>query len=268
MAQAPALGLELLGLRRVGLGRVDLGELELQQVEIALAHPLAGAELGQLAVEALDLRVGGAVGVATLELCAAREAVEDLELRRGEHQAPVLVLAVEGQEPSAERLQVGGRRRATADEGAGSSRGADPPSEHDLLGAVGQALGDRGELRVVQEARRQREDALHPCLRGARTDDLRASLAAEEQVERVREHGLPGPGLAGDRVQPGAEAQLGALDQEQVLDPQLEQHRPLVAAPPDGFAPESRCERVTRAPARPRTPYVPASRPNLSRIRR
>jgi hypothetical protein len=35
----------------------------------------------------------------------------------------------------------------------------------------------------------------------------------------VGEHGLAGAGLAGDHVEPRAEPQLGALDQQQVLDP-------------------------------------------------
>ena len=35
---------------------------------------------------------------------------------------------------------------------------------------------------------------------------------------------LAGAGLARDRVEPAAEPQLGALDQEQVLDAQLAKH--------------------------------------------
>ena len=38
------------------------------------------------------------------------------------------------------------------------------------------------------------------------------------------EHGLARPGLARQHVQPGAEAQLGPLDQQQVLDAQLVEH--------------------------------------------
>ncbi len=40
----------------------------------------------------------------------------------------------------------------------------------------------------------------------------------------MREDSLAGAGLAGDRVQPVREAELGALDQQQVLDPELVQH--------------------------------------------
>ena len=170
------------------------------------------------------LRVRRAVAVAELEQLGAGEAVEDLELGRGEHQLAVLVLAVEGEQPRAERPQLRGRGRAPADEGAGPPRGADPPAEHDLVGVVGKPLGDRRQLGVVEGSGREREDALDPGLLGARADDLGTRAAAHQQVERVGEHGLSRPGLAGDRVQARLEAQLGALDQQQVLDPQLVQH--------------------------------------------
>jgi hypothetical protein len=38
------------------------------------------------------------------------------------------------------------------------------------------------------------------------------------------EHRLAGPGLAGEHVQAGPQTQLGALDQQQILDSQLQQH--------------------------------------------
>ena len=58
--------------------------------------------------------------------------------------------------------------------------------------------------------------------------------AAEQQVERVREHRLAGAGLAGEHVQPGRQAQLRALDQQEVLDVQLLQHTAGVPAAGDG----------------------------------
>ena len=44
---------------------------------------------------------------AHVEVVAAAEAVEELELGRGERQPPVLVLAEERDQPAPERLQVG-----------------------------------------------------------------------------------------------------------------------------------------------------------------
>ena len=146
-----------------------------------------------------------------------------------ERQAAVLVLAVEGEQAAAEHAQVGGRRRPPGDEGARPARGADPAAEDDLIGAVGDPLADLRQLGVVEEPVRDPEDALDPGLVGARPDDLRARLAAHQQVERVREHRLAGAGLAGDRVQARAEPELGALDQQQVLDPELVEHAPVLA---------------------------------------
>ena len=43
--------------------------------------------------------------------------------------------------------------------------------------------------------------ALHPGIIGAGPDDLRPRAATHQEIERVREHGLAGAGLAGDRVE-------------------------------------------------------------------
>ena len=62
-----------------------------------------------------------------------------------------------------------------------------------------------------------------------------ARAAAEQQVERVREHGLAGAGLAGDDVEARRQLEARVLDQQQVLDGELEQHqrpgRDAVASP-------------------------------------
>ena len=153
----------------VGCRRLDLGELEAQQVEVALARALALAQLRQLALDSADASAwAAAVCVAQLEVLGAGEAVEDLELGGGERQLAVLVLAVEGEQPRAERPQVGRRRGAPADEGAGAARGADPAAEDDLVGALGQPLGDLGQLGVVEQAVGKLEHALDPGLLGAR----------------------------------------------------------------------------------------------------
>ncbi len=168
------------------------------------------------------------------------EAIEDLQLGRSDRQLAVLVLAIEGEQAAAEQLQVGGGRGASGDEGAGSAAPGDTAAEHDLLGILGQPLRQLGELGVVEQPLRQVEDPLDPGLRGARADDPRPRFAAHQQVERVGEDGLAGAGLAGDRIEPVAEAQLGTLDQQQVLDPQLTQHRFCVATGADRIAPDSR----------------------------
>ena len=230
MAQAIALGFQLALLVGVGGCRLDLRQLEAKQVEVPLPRSLALAQRGQLARQRHDLGVGFAVAAAALELLGAREAIEDLELRRGQHQPAVLVLPVEGEQPGAERPQVARRCGTPLHEGARPPRGRDPAPEDDLVGVGGKALAQLGQLGIGEQLLGKREDSLHVGLIGSGADDLRARLSAHQQVERVGEDRLPRPGLAGDRVQPAREAELGALDQQQVLDPQLVQHRVLTSS--------------------------------------
>ena len=222
--------LALLGNRR---HRLDLGELVAVEIEVALPRAFALAQLRQLGTEAAALAVRLPVFAPQLQVLGTREAVEDLQLGRGDRQPAVLVLAEEGEQPAAEQLQVGGGGGAAGDEGTGAPAGGDPAAEDDLLGALRQPLGQLRELRLLQQPLRQIEDPLDPGLGRAGPDDLRFGLAAHQQVERVRQHRLAGPGLAGDRVKPLPQPQFGPLDQQQVLDPQLAQHRICVATEAD-----------------------------------
>ena len=250
MAEALPLGSELGLLGGIRLRGLDLLELVAEDVEVALPSALALADRLQLPLQPDHLGVGVAVAAAAIEVLLPGEAVEGLELGAGEGQLAVLVLAVEGEQAAADRLQLRRRGHPALDEGAGAPGGRDPAPENELLGVLRQPRGDLGQLGVVEHPLGQLEHPLDVGLLGARPDDLRPRLAAHDQVERVGEDRLPGSGLAGDRVQPRAEAELGALDQQQVLDPKLKQHRPpVLTTAADGF-----------------TPYC-ARRPNFSRIR-
>ena len=145
--------------------------------------------------------------------------IEHVELCRGEHQAAVLVLPVEGEQLAAELAQVGDRRRAPADVGSRPSVGPHATREHDLVAVGGEPFGERR-----LEHGRALEYALDVRLRGAGSHDCGPRAAAEQKVERVGEHRLAGTGLAGEDVQPRSKAELGPLDQEQVLDTKLVQH--------------------------------------------
>ena len=137
-------------------------------------------------------------------LLLAAEAVEQVELGGGHGQAPVLVLPEEGHEPPAQLAQVR-RGRATLDEGARTPLPADPPGQDQLVGVLRDALAQVGELGLVEQPVRELEDP-HVRLARARAHDPGLGLAAQEQVQRVREHGLatapvspvmalsPGPG--------------------------------------------------------------------------
>jgi hypothetical protein len=131
----------------------------------------------------------------------------------------VLVLAVEGQQRAADVAQVGRRGAAPVEVRARPPLRAHAPGEHELLGVVGDAVAQLGADPV-----RQLERALHVRLRRTRTDDPGARLAAQQEVQRVREHGLPRPGLARQDVEPSTEPELGSLDEEEVLYAKLVEH--------------------------------------------
>jgi hypothetical protein len=147
------------------------------------------------------------------------EAVEDLQLRRGQRQLPVLMLAVEREQRATGVAQLGRGRAAPVEVRARAAFRAHAPRQHELLGVVGNPLP---QLRA--QVAGQLEAALDICLGGARAHDPGARLPPQQQVERVREHGLSRTGLAGQDVEPRREAQLGSLDQQQVLYTQLLQH--------------------------------------------
>src|SRR5205814_9970522 len=71
---------------------------------------------------------------------------------------------------------------------------------------------------------RQSEDTLDVGLQSPRAHDPGPRPAPEQQVQRLREHRLARPRLAGEDVEPGAQTQLRPLDEEQVLDTQFVEH--------------------------------------------
>ena len=112
LPQPLALGAERRPFLLGRVERLDLLDLEGEQVEVAVARAGPLAQLVELALELLDAGVRGRQPAAQRELLATAEAVEQVELRRGEREPAVLVLAEERDQPAAERLQVGGRGRA------------------------------------------------------------------------------------------------------------------------------------------------------------
>ena len=132
------------------------------------------------------------------------EAVEDLQLRARKRQLAVLVLTVEREQRARRRRAALRRRRAAVQIGARASVGADAPREHELLGVGGSTRSPSCSRSDVGQI----EDPLDIGLAGAGADDPGPRAAAEQQVERVREHGLARAGLAGEHVQPRRQAQL------------------------------------------------------------
>ena len=65
-------------------------------------------------------------------------------------------------------------------------------------------------------------------LLAARPDERLVALRAEQEPDRLREDRLARTRLAGDRVQPGRELELGLADEHEVLDAQSSQHAPRI----------------------------------------
>jgi hypothetical protein len=160
-----------------------------------------------------------AVAASPFEMVRSGEPVQHLELRRRQCQLAVLVLAVEGEQARPQRPEVGGGGRAPLDERARPTRQPDAPAEHDLARALREPLRDLRQLGLLEQPVGQGEHPFHVRLLGAGSDDLRPGLPAHQQIYRVGEDRLARPGLAGDRVEPLSEPQLGTLDQQQALDP-------------------------------------------------
>src|SRR5687768_7721260 len=161
---------------------------------------------------------------AGVQVLAPAESVEQVQLRGGQREPPVLVLPEEGHQPPAERGEVGRRRRAPLHEGPRAALSAHPACEDKLVQILSHALAQVRQLRLLQQPRRQLEYALHVRLRRARPHDSRPWLPAQQQIERMRQDRLASPRLARDGRQAVSRPQLGTLDQEQVLYAQLEQH--------------------------------------------
>ena len=107
----------------------------------------------------------------------AGEPVEGLELGRGQGQLAVLVLSVEGEQPRAERAQARPLAAEPVDEGARPPRRRRPAPERDLGRALGQALGDLGQLGVLEQALGHLEHSLDVSLVGPGPHDLRPRLS-------------------------------------------------------------------------------------------
>ena len=119
---------------------------------------------------------------------------------------------------------------------------ADAPREDHLLRILRQALAQ-----LAAQCVRQLEHALDVRLLGAGPDDAGARPAAEQQIERVGQHGLARTGLPRQDVEPWREAQLGLLDQQEVLDPELVEHARWSTSAPRRIGPV--CNRLVTSSA-------------------
>ncbi len=231
VAQPVPLGAQCLLFVLARRGGLDLVELEGDQVELSITRPGQLLELRDSVAQITCLLVSGSDPLPALELRGAAVAVEDVELRRRDHQLPVLVLPVEREQTAPELPQVPDRRGAAADVRSRAAIGPYPPCQHELVGILRDPFLER-----LVEPRRAGEHAFHVGLARAGADNAAAGTAAQEEIEGVREQGLAGAGLAREHVKSRGEPELGPLHQQQVLDAQLIEHARGVPGGSDGSA--------------------------------
>ena len=135
----------------------------------------------------------------------------------------MLVLAVKLDQVITEPLEQGHGDGGVVDERAVAAP-ARELAPHDEL-----AVFER-EPRLVQDVRHRTarldvEDRFHGGRLGVGPDHVGLGAGAPHQQDRVDEHGLASAGLAGEHVEAGAEGDGDGLDDGEVPDAQLAQHR-------------------------------------------
>ena len=212
-------GLLLAVLQRGGL---DLAELEGEEVT-----PLFGAVRRFLQ---FTERAAGAIGVGdgvrdgAALIVEPGVVVEDSSLPRRSEEGEVRALTVDVYQGVADGADDVGRDGAPVEARDGASLAVDLASENDGAVVVDfevkvteglPNVGFAGDVEDGFDDGRGRSGAHERAVGGA----------SEDELEGVDEEGLSGAGLAGDDVEAGGEGEAGLLDDGQVADGQLDEHR-------------------------------------------
>ncbi len=123
-------------------------------------------------------------------------------------------------EPLRRGGEVLARDRAAPRIRARASVAEDAPREHEPGLAFRPELRERRDLLVVEEAVRDVELGLDVRLAALGPDGGCVGSCAEDEPDRLSEDRLPGPGLAGHRVEARRKLEVGLTDEDEVLDPQ------------------------------------------------
>ena len=227
VAQALALGAQGLLLLDADPGGVDRRHQLLQVGPLALGGVASRPRGREGPVEAPQAAAQRRQALGARDRGRPREGIEHRELARRAHQAPVLVLGGEAHQGPRQRRDGLPGRGLPVDEGAGAPLGRNAPGEDHLALVVGELTQrERGVvvLEAVPEPVRHREGRLDQRVAGPGSHGRRVGGRAGQEAERLCEHGLPRPRLAGDRGQARRRGQLGVLDHDQVADLERPDH--------------------------------------------
>ena len=181
----------------------------------ARAASSSAADVGQARPAARD---GAAVDAA--------EAVEQGAVALGVEQAAIVVLAVDFDQPRARFAQRARGHRHPAGEGAAAAVGLQRAAQQQRLARFGaRCPGRRASARLSWSGPTSNSAETTACPCPARTSAVSAR-APSARPERVEQDRLARPGLAGEHAKPGFEIEVERLDEDDIADGELPQHRP------------------------------------------
>ena len=153
----------------------------------------------------------------------AAECVEERALFLGVLERLVRVLTVQVDQLLAQRAELRKRHRVAVDEGPRAALRVEHAAHQHFAVLVGErVLGEPGaRVRRVGDVERGRE--LRPL--GAGPDLPHFEAVAEQEPERVEEDRLARTGFAGEHGEPGIELEVERVDEHEVADRQVAEHR-------------------------------------------
>ena len=149
------------------------------------------------------------------------EGVEQLAVGRGIDQSALVVLAVDLDQRSADRLQRLHRDRLVVDEGAGAAVGELDAAQDHLTGIVEAVGGENLRRRMALGDIEGRGDL---ALFGAVANQAGIAAPAERQRKGIEQDGFARAGLAGQHGEATGKLDIEPFDQDDVTDRQTRQH--------------------------------------------
>ena len=222
----------------------EFGEVVADQFEPVVTIAATPLELAALLVERTPREEGVAYSGRLRIECAA--GVEQLALVSAARQRLELELAVHVDEVLAERAQRLHRHGLSVDVGAAAAVGRDDPAQLDFALVLDRLFLEPGHrARVAIDV--ERRGHLGPL--GAVAHGATVCAPSHGQQQGIHQDGLAGASLAGEGGEAGLELELDGLDDREVANLQVSQHRalqPVGGWPPLPLRPQCSFERRMR----------------------
>src|SRR5262249_11039258 len=156
----------------------ELGDASLLRVRPRLQLLVPASRGCEVAPSAARLR-------AAAQLLVADEPVEDAELVRAAREPALLELSGHREPPLTDGGEVLPRAATPPRVRARAAVGEDAAGEHEPFLVLRAQLGERRQVVVVQQGRRQVELGLDVCLAADGTNEGHVALGAEQQADRL-----------------------------------------------------------------------------------